>query len=330
MSDERADREAELERARARVILYSGLALERAHLDEVLAQDASLRADCEEGFVDIHALREGVAQLLIGASWPAPDALEPIAAAAAARGIAFTPVSAQVSLSPAELAESLETLASRCDLICAPELILETFRLEPDVYAAFVDCGRALDNDTALRETFIEVVCQRLVGRSWPIYADSPEDRLAFHRALEQAVRPGYFELSRAPAALLRRAGLHRQGGDLEGALERIKQALALEPASYAARLQRAAVRRAQGDHQAALTDLELPSPEDDSHLAILRLRGLALESLGRRAEALACCEDFLRAAEAPLPPGVFFIPGLTPRVIEGVRARRDALRAEV
>jgi len=293
----------QLAEARARLLRYSGLEADDALLREALAKDPEVAAELEHGYAEVFGLRDAVSQVLTGADWPAAGALEPIAEAALARGVPFRPVAERVALSADELEELRATLLDRYDVVISDALALETFRSEPDVYADYEDCDRALAYDTALRETFIGVVAERLVGRSWPIYADSKEAVQAFYAKLEEAVQPGYFDLNPAPDALVRRAARRRQRGDFPGALELLEQVLVEEPEHRGARLQRAYVRFAQEDYEVALRELEALALDHPEFMPMVRLRGLTLAELGRRDEAIACLQRFVDHLEPPPDP---------------------------
>ena len=292
----------QIQRARERLLAWTGIEADRALIENALARCEDAREELvENDYVAVQELRDAVAQILVGGSWPTdPEALGQVGEAARARGLAFTPVAERVSLTIDELDATRATLLDWYDLVCSDELITETFRNEPDVYADFVDCGRAVGNDTALRETFVHVITERLVGRSWPIYADPPEVANAFHAALEEAVKPGYFDLNPAPDALVRRAAKRRERGEIDGALELVGRVLADDPAHLHARFERGWALHARGDHAAALEGLDALLADSPDHLPALHLRGQVRAAAGRREDAIADLRRFIDLIEAP------------------------------
>lgn len=289
------DRAAGLERLR----LWTGLDVDAELLEQVVSSREELLEQVREGWADIREIRDALAQLWIGADWPEPEALAPIAAAAAERGVAFVPVREGLVFDPGELAAAADEILQRQDLVLSADALESLFRDDPDLYAEYVDCGRSL-LDTMLRETILDTICRRFVGRSWPLYGDTDETKQAFFEALEAAVVPGTFELNPAPDAVVRRAAERRERGDLAGALAAVEEVLAEDATHQGARLERARVEQALGQHEPALHTLDALTAELPEAVGLSRLRGFSLAALGRSAEASAALRRYVDHMEPP------------------------------
>ncbi|MEM7223044.1 MAG: tetratricopeptide repeat protein [Pseudomonadota bacterium] len=221
------------------------------------------------------------------------------------RAVAAEPERAEVhaNLGQIELMAGERAAAERC--------YRQALTLAPDHQAARLNLGNLLLAGDRMEEA---AACFEQLAAQTPALAEAHEG-LGFARQRQQrpAEARAAFEaaLARRPAGQAARApllanlgGLLLDGGDAAGAVDRLKEAVALAPDQAELRANLGIALYAYGDLEGALTALDGALAQAPAHTRALGAKGVLLAELGRSEEAAQIVDyDALLYVQPVTPP---------------------------
>ncbi|MFT3930900.1 MAG: tetratricopeptide repeat protein [Spongiibacteraceae bacterium] len=102
--------------------------------------------------------------------------------------------------------------------------------------------------------------------------------------------------------ALAKEGHKFAEQGQIDAALAKVEQALALDPQLVKARFDRAQILLAQGQTQRAVADLDVAVAKEPTNQRYLGARCVALVVAGKEKEGLADCEKAVAQPDGPAP----------------------------